>query len=151
MSIQERKADEKQQLRRKIINAARDLCLNEGYDQVSMRKIARKIDYSPTTIYLYFKNKAELLDCVCDETQANLLKTLETLFQDLSDPVETLRKCSRAYADFGINHPEDYKLTFMFGPKYQEDLGLPEGSTSLKMFEYLHNVGKECMDQGKFR
>ena len=56
MGIKERRAREKEQLRRQILSAARELFVNEGYENVSMRKIANKIEYSPTTIYLYFKD-----------------------------------------------------------------------------------------------
>ena len=151
MGVRERRTREKEELRRKILDAARELFVNKGYENVSMRKVADKIEYSPTTIYLYFKNKAELLDCVCDETHVNLLNTLKTLFKDLSDPVETLRKCARTYAEFGLKYPEDYKLTFILRPQYQRDLGLPEGSAATKMFDYLHAVVKECIQQKKFR
>ena len=151
MGIQERREREKEALRQKILDAARELFVNEGYENVSMRKVARKIEYSPTTIYLYFKNKAELLDSVCEKTHLSLLNTLETLFQDLGDPVETLRKCSRAYAEFGLRYPEDYKLTFILRPQYQEGLGLTEGSPATRMFNYLHAIVRECVRQKKFR
>ena len=151
MSIQARKEKEKQALRQKILAAARELFVNEGYENVSMRKVARKIEYSPTTIYLYFKNKAELLDSICDEAHSNLLNTLETLFQDLGDPVETLRRCARAYTEFGLKYPEDYKLTIILRPQYQKGLGLAEGSPATKMFNYLHAVVRECVQQKKFR
>ena len=69
MGTKERRAREKEQLRRQILVAARELFVNEGYESVSMRKkFANKIEYSPTTIYLYFKDKADLLDSVCKET-----------------------------------------------------------------------------------
>ena len=92
MGVKERRARERAQLRQQILSAARELFVNEGYENVSMRKIANKIEYSPTTIYLYFKDKADLLDSVCKETLLNLLNTLEELKSDISDPVETLRK-----------------------------------------------------------
>ena len=57
MGVKERRAREKEQLRRQIIAAARELFVNEGYENVSMRKIADKIEYSPTMIYLYFKTR----------------------------------------------------------------------------------------------
>ena len=68
MGVHERRAREKKELRQEILDAARDLFLREGYENVSMRKIAEKIEYSPTTIYLYFQDKADLLDCICEET-----------------------------------------------------------------------------------
>ena len=92
MGVKERRAREKEQLRQQILFAARELFVNEGYENISMRKIASKIEYSPTTIYLYFKDKADLLDSVCKETLLNLLNTLEQLKKDNTDPVKTLRK-----------------------------------------------------------
>ena len=151
MAIQDRRAREKEKLRRTILDAARELFVDEGYEKVSMRKIAQKIDYSPTTIYLYFRNKAELLDRVCEQTHISLLNTLESLFKDLSDPVETLRKCARAYAEFGLRYPEDYRLTFILRPQYQKGLGLPEGSPPTKIFDYAHAAVEECIRQKRFR
>ncbi|MCC6839251.1 MAG: helix-turn-helix transcriptional regulator, partial [Flavobacteriales bacterium] len=55
MNIAARKAQEKEDLKRAILNAARELFLERGYDRTSMRMIAQRIAYSPTTIYIYFK------------------------------------------------------------------------------------------------
>ena len=151
MGVKERRAREKEQLRQQILSAARELFVNEGYENVSMRKIASKIEYSPTTIYLYFKDKADLLDSVCKETLLNLLDTLERLKSDISDPVETLRKSGRAYIEFGLKYPQDYKLTFVVRPQFQEGLGLQEGSVGEKVFNYLHEMVSECVRQQVFR
>ena len=151
MGVKERRARQKEQLRQKILLAARELFVNEGYDNVSMRKIADKIEYSPTTIYLYFKDKAELLDSVCKETLLHLLNTLEQLKRDKGDPVETLRKSGRAYVEFGLKYPQDYKLTFVIRPQFQKGLGLQEGSVGEKVFDYLRTTVSECMQQKIFR
>ena len=151
MAIQERKAREKEQLRRQILDAARELFVTEGYENVSMRKIADKIEYSPTTIYLYFKDKAELLNAVCRETLLNFLSTLEMLSRDMSNPVKTLRKSGRAYVEFGLKYPRDYELTFVHRPQYQKGLGLEEGSAGERIFNYLRTMVKECIRQKKFR
>ena len=151
MGVKERRAREKEQLRRQILSAARELFVNEGYENVSMRKIADKIEYSPTTIYLYFKDKADLLDSVCKETLLNLLNTLERLNRDKSDPVETLRKSGRAYVEFGLKYPQDYKLTFVIRPQFQKGLGLQEGSVGEKVFNYLRATVSECTRRKLFR
>lgn len=151
MGTKERRAREKEQLRRQILVAARELFVNEGYENVSMRKIANKIEYSPTTIYLYFKDKADLLDSVCQETLLNLLNTLEQLKRDKSDPLETLRKSGRAYVEFGLKYPQDYKLTFVIRPQFQKGLGLEEGSVGETVFNYLREMVSECIQQKKFR
>ena len=151
MGVKERRAREKELLRRQILSAARQLFVNEGYENVSMRKIADRIEYSPTTIYLYFKDKADLLDSVCQETLLSLLNTLEELKKDKSDPVETLKKSGRTYVEFGLKYPQDYKLTFVIRPQFQKGLGLQEGSIGEKVFDYLRAVVSECIQQKMFR
>ena len=151
MGVKERRTREKEQLRQQILSAARELFVTEGYEHVSMRKIAAKIEYSPTTIYLYFKDKAELLDSVCKETLLNLLNTLERLNRDKSAPLETLRKSGRAYVAFGLKHPQEYKLTFVVRPQFQQGLGLEEGSVGEKVFNYLRAMVSECIRQKVFR
>ena len=151
MGVKERRAREKEQLRHQILSAARELFVNEGYENVSMRKIADKIEYSPTTIYLYFKDKADLLDSVCKETLLNLLNTLELLKRDKSDPVEVLRKSGKAYVEFGLKYPQDYKLTFVVRPQFQKGLGLQEGSVGERVFDYLRAMVSECIRQKRFR
>jgi AcrR family transcriptional regulator len=151
MGTKERRAREKEQLRHQILSAARELFVNEGYENVSMRKIADKIEYSPTTIYLYFKDKADLLDSVCKETLLNLLNTLELLKRDKSDPVEVLRKSGKAYVEFGLKYPQDYKLTFVVRPQFQKGLGLGEGSVGERVFDYLRAMVSECIRQKRFR
>ncbi len=151
MGTKERRAREKEQLRQQILVAARELFVNEGYENISMRKIANKIEYSPTTIYLYFRDKADLLDSVCQETLLNLLNTLEQLKRDESDPVEALRKSGRTYVEFGLKYPQDYKLTFVIRPQFQKGLGLEEGSVGEKVFNYLREMVSACVQQKRFR
>ena len=151
MGTKARRAREKERLRQQILVAARELFVNEGYDNLSMRKIANKIEYSPTTIYLYFKDKADLLNSVCQETLLNLLNTLEQLKREKSDPIETLRKSGQAYVEFGLKYPQDYKLTFVIRPQFQKGLGLEEGSVGEKVFNYLREMVSECIQQKKFR
>jgi AcrR family transcriptional regulator len=151
MGTKERRAREKEQLRQQILVAARELFVNEGYENISMRKIANKIEYSPTTIYLYFKDKADLLDSVCQETLLNLLNTLEQLKRDESDPVEALRKSGRTYVEFGLKYPQDYKLTFVIRPQFQKGLGLEEGSVGEQVFNYLREMVFACVQQKRFR
>jgi AcrR family transcriptional regulator len=79
MGVKDRRARQKQLLRQQILDAARELLVEEGYDQLSMRKVAERIDYSPTAIYLHFKDKQELVFSLCEESFAKLVRELETL------------------------------------------------------------------------
>jgi AcrR family transcriptional regulator len=153
MGVKERRERQKEMLRQDILDAARELFIQEGYQNVSMRKVAEKIEYSPTTIYLYFKDKAELLFCLCEETFAKLVDTLATLGADHSDPLNCLRKGLRAYVNFGLNYPNHYKVTFISLP---EDHQAPEEvncekSMGGKAYMLLRSLVAECVLQKRFR
>src|SRR5947209_14475124 len=137
MGVQERRAREKQELRQEILDAARDLFVGEGFENVSMRKVAEKIEYSPTTIYLYFRDKADLLDCICEETFARLLRKLTSLEASATDPLDRLRRGLRAYIDFGLKHPNDYRVAFLMDIK---PVAEPE-----RMLR-CHNMGDKTFD-----
>ena len=114
MSLRERRAREREDLRQEILNAARDLFIREGYESVSMRKIADRIEYSPTTIYLYFRDKSELFDCLSEQAFGKLLEKLQSIGdQGSGNPMERLRSGLFAYAEFGLEHPDHYQITFM--------------------------------------
>src|SRR6516162_10889190 len=108
----ERREREKKELRSKILDAARELFAQQGYDAVTMRKIAERIEYSPTAIYLYFKDKDALIADLCrNDFVAFAERFLE--FTAVSDPVERLRRIGRAYLSFAADYPQHYKLMFM--------------------------------------
>ena len=148
MSVAERRQREKLALRQEILAAARQLFAKEGYEQVSMRRIAQKIEYSPTTIYLYFRDKDELIGELCEESFLLLKKKVETALGDGGDPVDNLKRGLRAYVDFGILHPNHYRTTFLTP---HEDLS-PEqmSSAGRAAFEMmLQGVGK-CIKARRF-
>jgi|SRR5579863_2266009 len=153
MGIAERKARQKQGMRQEILDAARDLFVREGYDNVSMRKIAEKIEYSPTTIYLYFKDKAELVESLCEETFARLLATLERIGVQSSDPVARLRACCRAYVDFGLKHPDHYRITFLLnaGENEMKVHAASAHDMGMRTFMYLRDGVEQCIARGGFR
>src|SRR6516164_5945422 len=113
MGIKERRARQKKYLRQEILDAASELFVREGYENVSMRRIADKIEYSPTTIYIYFKDKAELLEQVCKETFARLVERLSKIMEQPGDPIERLKHGLVAYIEFGLENPHQYRATFM--------------------------------------
>lgn len=112
MTIQERRERERTEIRETILDAARELFAVYGYDGVSMRKIAEKIDYSPTTIYLYFADKEALIRELCYEDFGKLAAAMKDLIA-IPDPVERLVQIGRAYVEFGVKYPNHYRLMFM--------------------------------------
>jgi AcrR family transcriptional regulator len=148
MGVQERRAREKKELRQEILDAARDLFVREGFENVSMRKIAEKIEYSPTTIYLYFHDKGDLLDCLCEETFSRLVRRQNALEQSVSDPVERLERGLRAYIEFGLKHPNHYKVTFMMSQTGADPETRPRSrEMGQKAFANLRGMLAECADK----
>ena len=113
MGVKDRRARQKTLLRQQILDAARDLLVRDGYEKLSMRRVAERIDYSPTAIYLHFKDKQELVSSLCDETFARLIRELETLPDEYADPVVRLRHGLERYIAFGLTHPDHYLPAFV--------------------------------------
>ena len=116
MGIRERRARHKTLLRQEILDAARELLVRDGYQHLSMRRVADRIDYSPTAIYLHFKDKEELVFSLCEETFVKLVRQLETLADEFPDPLVQLRKGLERYIDFGLKHPDHYVAAFVLPP-----------------------------------
>jgi AcrR family transcriptional regulator len=116
MGVKDRRARQKTLLRQQILDAARDLLVRDGYEKLSMRRVAERIDYSPTAIYLHFTDRQDLVFSLCDETFAKLVHELETLAQEFPDPLVRLRKGCERYIAFGLNHPDHYLPAFVLPP-----------------------------------
>src|SRR5271169_5315273 len=117
MNASVRRAQHKQELRRVILDMAREIFVSEGYESFSMRKLARNIEYSPGSIYLHFKNKEQLFETLVEESFERLLQALNRLKNGhAQDPAETLKKGMRAYAEFGLRNPNDYRFAFLLRP-----------------------------------
>jgi AcrR family transcriptional regulator len=151
MGVKERKARQKRFLRQEIMDAASELFVRDGYESVSMRRIADKIEYSPTTIYIYFKDKAELLEQVCKETFSRLVQRLSKITEQPGDPVERLKRGLVAYIEFGLQNPHHYRATFMMPlpesfdkRKYHE-----QDSPGMQAFAFLTRGLADCIKAGK--
>jgi AcrR family transcriptional regulator len=112
MTIKDRKARHKQLLRQEILDAAREIFVKEGYGRLSMRRVADKIDYSPTAIYLHFRDKQELVFSLCEESFGRLVRELDASGTE-QDPVARLKLGLRRYVDFGLRNPQHYLATFV--------------------------------------
>lgn len=153
MGIAERKQKEKESLRREIIAAATEIFIRDGYDGFSMRKVADAIEYSPTTIYLYFEDKGHLLREVCEDAFRQLGDAVHKARSSAADPIDGLRKGLIAYIEFGLSNPHHYEVAFVT-PKAAE-LGQEaypfEGSMGERAFGMLAESVAECMEAGTIR
>ncbi|MEM6431603.1 MAG: TetR/AcrR family transcriptional regulator [Deinococcota bacterium] len=108
-----RRQKQKAALRRAILTAAEELFVEHGYENFSLRQVAEAIGYSPTTIYLHFSDKDELLFHVAVEGFKNFGEALQAGYDSETDPVARLTAIGRAYFEFGLAHPVHYRLMFM--------------------------------------
>jgi AcrR family transcriptional regulator len=153
LGVKERKLREKKFLRQEILDAASELFVKEGYENVSMRRIANRIEYSPTTIYLYFHDKAELLEQVCQETFSRLSQHLRVILEQPGDPLERLRRGLIAYVHFGLENPHHYRATFMMPPPegFDKSKHARPDSPGMQAFDFLRRSVFDCISAGKFR
>ena len=108
----------KADLRRLILDTASRILVREGYANLSMRRIAKAIDYSATSIYLYFENKEALLNQLIDDGMIWLFERLSAADQiSYSSLVAKFEALCRAYVDFGLEHPEYYEIMFIAHPE----------------------------------
>lgn len=112
MGITERRERERQEVRQKILDAARELFVRDGHEKVTMRAIAEAIEYSPTTIYNHFEDKDDLVHSLCNEDFGRLLQAFEGL-EPPEDPLEWIRQIGQAYARFGLSYPNHYRVMFL--------------------------------------
>jgi AcrR family transcriptional regulator len=149
MGVQERRNRDKENLREEILDAARTLIAKEGYENLSIRKIAERIEYSPGTIYLYFKDKSEIVGEICDQTFTKLDQNLSAIVADNGDPLEALRRGLRTYAMFGIENPDHYIITFM--QRMPEQMTPQEDGPGVRSFGCLRARVRAAVDAGVTR
>jgi AcrR family transcriptional regulator len=148
MTIATRKQREKGEMRQLILEAAKKIFLEKGFEQASIRNIAEEIEYSPGTIYLYFKEKDEIFHALHQEGFKKLLEYMAPL-QFVTEPFERLKAMGRVYMDFAMNNKDFYDLMFiMQAPMNFEVAACWEmGDTAL---EGLKDVLRDCQKAGRF-
>ena len=112
MGSRERRDRERADTRQRILDAAREMFVHNGFDATTMRAIAQRIEYTPTAIYHHFKNKEALLSELCTQD----FRTLGRAFQQIGrvvDPVERLDRIGEAYVEFALKNPMHYRFMFM--------------------------------------
>ena len=147
MGIAERKEKEKQEMRKRILDTAKRLFIVDGFDKVTIRGIAERIEYSPATIYLYFKDKNEILLALHAEGFDKFYQQQQTILS-IRDPWKRLREHGRIYVSFALENPEYYDLMFIMRGPVRELKAKKEWSAGMRSFEFLKENVKECMDAG---
>jgi len=113
-------------LREEILAAATRLLIETGdEDAVSIRAIARAVGVTPPAIYLHFADKDELMLAMSEQQFAEFDAGVEAAGRTTTDPVESLRRRAHAYARFGLDNPEHYRILFMGRVSTRDPARLP--------------------------
>jgi AcrR family transcriptional regulator len=152
MGIEERRQRERDEVRERILDAARQIFIECGYEGVTMRKIAERIEYSPTTIYLYFADKETLFREMCNTDFRNLAKAFQSVSL-IADPIERIRAAARTYIHFGVEYPNHYRLMFMTPPPviHDEETLAYKGNPNEDAYAFLLSIVTSAIEAGVFR
>ena len=99
--------------REEILQAAKELFLEQGYEATTIRRIADRVGVSAPALYLYFQDKEQMMLALCDQTFGYLIVSIGEIENTVSDPRERIRRFGEAYLKFGLAHPDEYKLIFL--------------------------------------
>ncbi len=150
MGSQERRSRERADTRQLILDAAREMFVEHGYEATTMRAIAARIEYTPTAIYHHFQNKEALLT----ELGAMDFRALASAFQRIgriADPIERLRRLGLAYVDFALEHPMQYQLLFMTRHPKMDDKRITRGDPSEDAYAFLRGSCAAAIASGRLR
>jgi AcrR family transcriptional regulator len=148
MGIAERKEKQKQEIRKMILDASMKLFVEQGFENVSIRKIADLIEYSPTTVYLYFKDKNEILFNLHELGFQKFAEYTADIWE-VKNPLLRLHKMGERYVRFGLENPAFYDLMFILKAPMEalntmKDCEWKSGDQALgKLKELL----QECMER----
>jgi AcrR family transcriptional regulator len=153
MSSKDRRQRERDEVRVKIMTAARELFATQGVEAVSMRKIAEAVEYSPTIIYQHFADKESLLRELCTADFGALAGTFNQI-SNVADPIKRIEQIGLAYARFGLEHPNHYRLMFMTPcpiEKLSEDDLSRQGNPDEDGYAFLRQAVSEAIAAGRYR
>jgi AcrR family transcriptional regulator len=133
MGIKERRERERQELKQNILLAAREIAARDGWQAVTVRKVAELVEYSPPTLYEYFPSKDAILQELVREGFSQLAEGVRRAYDSTSDPKERMVRLALSYCNFAWDKPELYQVMHSMGgascnmegrPNEQEDVDL---------------------------
>lgn len=147
MGVTERKEREKREMQKLILDAAKKLFVEEGFEKVNIRRIAEAIEYSVGTIYLYFKDKDEILHALHTIGFEEFYRRQQTILS-IDDPLERLRKHAEVYVSFGLENPEYYDLMFIAMGTAKKIEEKQEWEVGRRTYQFLEENIKYCIEAG---
>lgn len=115
MGIKERRVAEREHIRKKIFDAASDIIITEGFEKISIRKIANKIEYSPGVIYNYFKDKDEIVKLIIAENIQRICDSMLSLNIQKMEPKTAVELGLTKFATAMLENSQQYKAIMLSG------------------------------------
>jgi AcrR family transcriptional regulator len=150
MGSTERRTRARHETRQRILDAARELFVRDGYEATTMRGIAERIEYTPTAIYHHFPSKEALLTELCLQDFGALASAFQRIGK-IDDPVERLIRSGAAYVEFALTHPMQYQLMFMTRRPPLPELQKGHGSPSEDAYAFLRECCRAAVASGQLR
>jgi len=138
----------KSDLKKRIIKAAREVLLKQGYRSMSLRTIARKIGVSATSIYLHFEGKDDLVHKLMEKTIARLNNKLENEVDRYEDPIKKLEALARKYVDFALNQPREYQIIYLISSDEMTRYPKEKFRKARRGYEIVTQVLQEGVESG---
>jgi AcrR family transcriptional regulator len=153
MSVQERKERERAERERLIVATARELAEQQGWDAVTTRRLAERIEYSQPVLYSHFRGKREIIGAVAIEGAAELTVAVRATASRADGPRERVAALARVYLDFAARNPAVYDALFQLdgGLAFaEEDTPQPLKDAFAALLESLSEVAGDGVDPGLF-
>lgn len=150
MGIKERHERDREAVRRSILDAARELFVTEGYQNVSIRKIAERIEYSPAALYSYFPSKDDIFFALAEEGFNKLYESARVEALDGLPPLECIRRIFWGFYRFGVDHPEYFALMFVDRTVPRVSREYERFSDAKQMKAKLTAYVQRAIDEGTF-
>ncbi len=146
MGSHERRERERAELRNRIIAAARELFASRGVEAVTMRAVADRVEYTATALYSHFADKNALLHAIVTEDFLLFAKQLLAV-EAIPEPVLRLHAAAHAFARFGLEHPNHYRLMFMT-PLADIEPGIRRGAYAEDAYAFLQKMVADAKQAG---
>ena len=153
MSVQERKQRERAERERLIVATARELAEQQGWDAVTTRRLAERIEYSQPVLYSHFRGKREIIGAVALRGAAEMAAAVRTAASSANSPRERVTALARTYLDFAERNPAVYDAMFQLdgGLAFaDEDTPEPLKDAFAALLESLGEVAGDGVDPGLF-
>jgi AcrR family transcriptional regulator len=146
MTIETRREREKTELRNLILLKAKEILVTEGPDKLSMRKIAQAAEYSPATLYIYFKDKDEIIHALMEMGFGMMVGSMGDIW-NIPNPVHRMYALGLGYVHFGLDHPDWYEIMFVSPQPFNHlERCKEEWCNGIALFESVVQVSQEIID-----